>query len=124
MCYSEKDKTNADQPPTAFTHTYDHISQQVTNLTDSTQQETIYSMEQESSLFTSDSNDKCTFNITQSNSDTDSTHNPTQQSFSNGTHTVSKHKYHNTFGEVNIHYHDFDNQDAFTHKDKYTALLE
>ena len=24
-CYSEKDKTNADHPPIACTHTYDHI---------------------------------------------------------------------------------------------------
>ena len=64
-CYSYKDQTNADHPPIACTHTYEHISQQVTDLTDSTQQEAIHSMEQESSLFTSDSNDNCEFNITQ-----------------------------------------------------------
>ena len=35
-----------------------------------------------------------------------------------------KHKYCNTFGEANIDYHSFDNQDALTYKDKYTTILE
>ena len=30
----------------------------------------------------------------------------------------------NTFGEANIQYHDFDNQDSLTFTDKYTALLK
>ena len=30
----------------------------------------------------------------------------------------------NTFGESNIQYHDFDNQDVLTFTDKYTALLQ
>ena len=33
-------------------------------------------------------------------------------------------KYRNTFGESNIQYHDFDNQDSLTFTDKYTALLQ
>ena len=32
--------------------------------------------------------------------------------------------YRNTFGESNIQYHDFDNQDSLTFTDKYTALLQ
>ena len=39
-------------------------------------------------------------------------------------HAKHKHKYRNTFGEANIHYHNFDNQDTFTYKDKYTTQLE
>ena len=39
-CYSEKQETNADYSPIACTHTYNHISKQVTDLADSTQQET------------------------------------------------------------------------------------
>ena len=35
-----------------------------------------------------------------------------------------KHKYRNTLGNTNIHYHDFDNGDTLTFKDKYTALLQ
>ena len=32
--------------------------------------------------------------------------------------------YRNNFGESNIQYHDFDNQDSLTFTDKYTALLQ
>ena len=39
-------------------------------------------------------------------------------------HLQSKHKYRNVFGDSNIQYHDFNNDDALTFKDKYTALLQ
>ena len=41
-----------------------------------------------------------------------------------GIHLQQKHTYTNTFGESNIQYHDFDNQDSLTFTDKYTALLQ
>ena len=41
-----------------------------------------------------------------------------------GIHSQSKHKYRNVFGDSNIQYHDFDNGDALTFKDKYMALLQ
>ena len=41
-----------------------------------------------------------------------------------GIHSQSKHKYRNVFGDSNIEYHDFNNGDALTCKDKYTALLQ
>ena len=41
-----------------------------------------------------------------------------------GIHLQSKHKYRNVFGDLNIQYHDFNSGDAFTFKDKYTALLQ
>ena len=41
-----------------------------------------------------------------------------------GIHSQSKHKYRNVFGDSNIQYHDFNNGDALTFKDKYTALLQ
>ena len=41
-----------------------------------------------------------------------------------GIHSQSKHKYINVFGLLNIQYHDFNDDDAFTFKDKYTALLQ
>ena len=123
-CYSEKQETNADHPPIACTHTYDHISQQITDLADSTQQETLYSMEQDASLFTTDSSNPCHFNIAQHDLDSDPTCNTSNQLHGNGIHAVSKHKYRNTFGEANIHYHDFDNCNSFNYKDKYTTLLQ
>ena len=39
-------------------------------------------------------------------------------------HFYSKHKHRDTFDDAHIQYHDFDNGDAFVHKDKYTALLQ
>ena len=41
-----------------------------------------------------------------------------------GIHSQSKHKYRNAFDDSNIQYHDFNNHDALTFKDKYTALLQ
>ena len=35
-----------------------------------------------------------------------------------GIHFHSKHKYRDTFGDAHIQYHDFDNGDVFTYKDK------
>ena len=40
-----------------------------------------------------------------------------------GTHFHNKHKYRDTFGDGHIQYHDLDNGNAFTYKDKYAALL-
>ena len=40
------------------------------------------------------------------------------------THSQRKHAYRDTFGDTHIQYHDFDNQDLLTFKDKYTALLQ
>ena len=39
-------------------------------------------------------------------------------------YSQSKHKYRNVFNDSNIQYHDFDNGDALTFKDKYMALLQ
>ena len=41
-----------------------------------------------------------------------------------GIHSKSKHKYRHVFGNSNIQYHDFNNGDALTFTDKYTALLQ
>ena len=41
-----------------------------------------------------------------------------------GIHLQSKHKYRNVFGDSNMQYHDFNNGDALTFKDMYTALLQ
>ena len=120
-CYSKQDQTNADHLPVACTHTYDHISQQIDHLTDSTQ---AHSIEQDASLFTTDSSNLCHFNITHHDSDPDLNCSISNQSQNNSIHAVSKHKYRNTFGKANIHYHDFDNHDSLNYKHKYTKLLQ
>ena len=39
-------------------------------------------------------------------------------------HSQRKHVYRDTFGDAHIQYHDFDNKDLLTFRDKYTALLQ
>ena len=79
----------------------------------------------DASLFTTDTATPCDYNITEDvlNSDTipESKSKITQPM---GIHLQSKHKYRNVFGDSNIQYHDFNNGDALTFKDKYTALLQ
>ena len=83
-------------------------------------------MEENASLFTDDAATPCDFNITNQNSVTENTndtsipHTPKQS----GIHVQSKHICRNTFGESNIQYHNFDNQNSLTFRDKYTALLQ
>ena len=82
-------------------------------------------MEENASLFTDDAATPCDFNITNQNSVTENTKdtNISQAPKQSGIHAQSKHVYRNTFGESNIQYHNFDNQDSLTFTDKYTALL-
>ena len=79
----------------------------------------------DASLFTTDTATLCNYNITDDvlSSDTilESKSKITQPM---GIHLQSKHKYRNVFGDSNIQYHDFNNGDALTFKDKYTALLQ
>ena len=106
-------------------HTYDHISQQLDSLADSAQQQTLYTNEADASLFTTDTATLCTFNIIPSDLDAESSKDIHSQSSNNTSiHFYSTHKYKDTFGDAHIIYHDFDNGDAFVHKDKYTALLQ
>ena len=100
--------------------------QHIQDLSDSTQQHTLHTMEENMSLFTDDATTPGDFNITNQNFVTENTNKTSiphtlKQS---GIHTQSKHIYRNTFGKSNIQYHDFDNQDSLTFMDKYTALLQ
>ena len=89
------------------------------------QQNTLYTREEDASLFTSNTAAPCDYNITNSvpNSDTIS-ENMSKIISPMGIHSQSKHKYRNVFGESNTQYHDFNNGDALTFQDKYTALLQ
>ena len=72
-----------------------------------------------------DTTTPCDYNIStdilNSNNFQESKTNTTQPM---GIHSQSKHKYRNVFCNSNIQYHDFDNGDALTFKDKYMALLQ
>ena len=124
-CYTKTQQKQQDQSITPCTHAYDHITQHINNLEDPTQPHTLYTQEVDASLFTTDTATLCDYNITDdiSNSDTiqEIKSKITQPM---GIHSQSRHKYRNIFGDSNIQYHDFNNGDALTFKDKYTALLQ
>ena len=125
-CYSHQWKSTVDNHSISCTHAYDHIAQHTQDLSDSTQQNTLHSMEENVSLFADDAVTHCDFNIRNQNSVTENTNDTIifhalKQS---GIHSQSKHVYRNTFDKSNIQYHDFDNQDSLTFTDKYTALLQ
>ena len=103
-CYTHQQESTVDDHPISYTHAYDHIVQQIQDLSDSAQQHTLKNQN----------------SVTDNTNDTNISHAPKQF----GIHSQSKHKYRNTFGESNIQYHDFDNQDSLTFTDKYTALLQ
>ena len=89
------------------------------------QQNTLYTREEDASLFVSDTAAPCDYNITKGvpNSDT-ILENKSKIISPMGIHSQSKHKYRNVFSDLNIQYHDFNNGDALTFQDKYTALLQ
>ena len=86
------------------THDYHHVTQSIQVLSDSTQQNTLYSIEENASLFADDTAPHCDFNIIGQNSDTENA-NDTNTHFEPkqpGIHSHRKHAYRNTFGESNI----------------------
>ena len=124
-CYINTQHTQQVQQLTPCTLAYDHITQHINNLADSTQQNTLYAMEETISLFTSDTATPCDFNITEDtpNLEINFECKPNSKILW-GIHLQSKHKYRNALGNSNIQDHEFDNGDALTFKDKYTALLQ
>ena len=82
-------------------------------------------MEEDASIFTSDTATPCDYNITKGVQNSDSISEGKSKIISPmGVHLHCKHKFRNVFGDSNIQYHDFNNGDALTFKDKYTALLQ
>ena len=82
-------------------------------------------MEEDATLFTSDTVTLCHYNIANGVQNSDTILEEKSKIISPmGIHLQSKHKYRNVFGDSNIQYHDFNNGDALTFKDKYTVLLQ
>ena len=124
-CYVHNDTNDTLETRPQCTHTHDQISQQLDSLADTEQQHNVYTSEVDASLFSSDTSTQCAFNITPTNTEAE-TDKLTKEIPQNNTgiHFHSKHKYRDTYGDAHIRYHDFDNGDTFTYKDKYTALLQ
>ena len=82
-------------------------------------------MEEDASLFTSNTTTPCDYDITNGVQNSDTISDRKIKIISPmGIHLQSKHKYRNVFGDSNIQNHDFNNGDALTFKDKYTTLLD
>ena len=76
------------------THVYNHITQHINNLDDQIQQNTLYTMEEDASLFTSDTATPCDYNITNGVQNSDTISEDKSKIISPmGIHLQSKHKY-------------------------------
>ena len=62
-CYSQQKDTTIDDHSNTCTHEYHHITQSIQDLADSTQQNSLHSIEENASLFTDDTATPCDFNI-------------------------------------------------------------
>ena len=125
-CYSKHRDLMNDIYFNACTHDYHHITQSVQDFTDSTQQNTLHSIEENTLSFADDTDTHCDFSITDNILDSENindVHTDIMPKFPT-IHSQRKHAYKNTFGDAHIQYHNFDNQDSLTFKDKYTALLQ
>ena len=116
-CYSQHRDPTIDDYSNTCTHHYHHIIQSIQDLSDSTQQNNLHSIEETASSFTDNTATPCDFNIIDQHSDTENANDtntyymPKQPSI----HSQRKHTYRNTFGESNIQYHDFDNCSIMLH---------
>ena len=125
-CYIQYSELTKDDYPNICTHDYQHIAQNIDDLSDDTQQNNLYSTEESASSFIDNSDMHCDYSISNHTPDTENA-NDTHTNFTlkyPTTHSQRKHAYRDTFGDAHIQYHDFDNQDLLTFKDKYTALLQ
>ena len=118
-CYSQHRDPVMDSHSNTCTHDYHHITQSIQDLSDSTQQNNLHSIEENASSFTDDADTLCDFSTVNHNSDTENT-NDTHKHFMPkhpNIHSQGKH------ADSHIQYHDFDNQDSHIYR-KYTALLQ
>ena len=70
-CNSQHSDPTIDNYSNTCTHDYHHITQSVQDLSDSTQQNNLHSIEENASLFTVDTATHCDFNIIDQHSDTE-----------------------------------------------------
>ena len=99
-CYSQHRDPMNDNHFNACTHDCHHITQSVQDLTDSTQQNTLHSMEENASSFADDTNTHCDFSIADHISDTENandTHTYLAPKYP-AIHSQRKHVYRDTFG--------------------------
>ena len=69
-CYTHGSETTKEDQPNICTHDYQHIAQNIHDLSDNTQQNYLYSSEESASSFTDDTGMNCDYNISDHTSDT------------------------------------------------------
>ena len=72
-CYSQHRDLTTDSHSNTCTHDYHHITQSIQDLTDSTQQNNLHSIEENASSFADDTATPCDFSIIDQHSDTENT---------------------------------------------------
>ena len=125
-CYIQISQPTKDDYLNICTHDYQHIAQNIDDLSDPTQQNKLYSSEESTLSFTDDTDMHCDYSISAHTSDIPNI-NDTHTSFTPkypAAHSQQKHAYRDTFGDAHIQYHEFDNKDLLTVRDKYTASLQ
>ena len=83
-CYTQYSKPTKDNYPNICTHDYQHIAQNIDELSDNTQQNNLYSSEESASSFTDDTDMHCDYSISNHTPDTEN---------ANDTHTNFVPKY-------------------------------
>ena len=125
-CYMQTSQLTKDEYLNICTHGYQHIAQNIDDLSNPTQLNKLYSTEESALSFTDDTDMHYDYSISAHTSDIPNT-NDTHTSFAlkyPAAHSQCKHTYRDTFSDTHIQYHDFDNKDLLTVRDKYTALLQ
>ena len=79
-CYTQYNELTKDDHPTICTHNYQHIAQNIKDLSDNTQQKYLYSSEECALLITDDTDTHCDYNISDHTPDTQDA-NDTHMSF-------------------------------------------
>ena len=70
-CYSQQQDWTIDKHSNKCTHEYPHTAQIIQDLSDSTEQNNLYSIEENASLFADDTTTPCDFNIIEHHSTTE-----------------------------------------------------
>ena len=125
-CYIQTSQLTKDDYLNICTHDYQHIVQNIDDLSDPTQQNELYLTEESALSFTDDTDMHCDYSISAHTPDIPNI-NDTHTNFVPKypvAHSLQKHTYRDTFNDTYIHYHEFDNKDLLTVRDKHTALLQ
>ena len=93
-CYAQHREPTNDSHPNIYTHDYQHITQNIQDLTDNTQQDNLHSMEECTSSFMDDTDTHCDYSISDHTSDTENV---------NDTHTDFAPKYPTIHSQENMH---------------------